>query len=90
MAPIDGKSAEPAHYKLYGVLYHHGDSTGSGQYTADVLHQTEGGGSMDSWMGIDDEVVTTARHEEVFGGQDNKRVDDRSAYMLFYCRIART
>jgi hypothetical protein len=26
----------------------------------------------------------------VFGGHDNERVDDRCAYMLFYCRIAPT
>ena len=90
MVPIDGKSAEPARYKLYGVLYHHGDTAGSGHYTADVLHQTEGGGSVESWVRIDDEVVTAARHEDVFGGQDNGRVDDRCAYMLFYCRVART
>jgi ubiquitin carboxyl-terminal hydrolase 10 len=88
MAPNARKSAEPAHYKLYGVLYHHGDSAGSGHYTADVLHQTEGGG--ESWVHIDDEVVTVARHEDVFGGHDNNRVDDRCAYMLFYCRIVRT
>jgi ubiquitin carboxyl-terminal hydrolase 10 len=87
MAPNAGKSAEPAHYKLYGVLYHHGDSAGSGHYTADVL---EGGGGVESWVHIDDEVVTAARYEDVFGGQDNERVDDRCAYMLFYCRIART
>ena len=26
MAPVAGKYAEPVHYKLYGVLYHHGES----------------------------------------------------------------
>ena len=25
MAPVAGKSAEPVHYKLHGVLYHHGE-----------------------------------------------------------------
>lgn len=80
---------EPAQYKLYGVLYHHGESASSGHYTVDLLHQNEGGGSVESWMHIDDDVVTAVRHEDVFRGHDNERVDDRCAYMLFYCRTAR-
>jgi ubiquitin carboxyl-terminal hydrolase 10 len=85
MAPISGKSAVPEHYGLYGVLYHHGESAGSGHYTVDVLHQ-DGGSDVESWMHIDDEVVTAVRHEEVFRGPENEQVDDRCAYMLFYCR----
>jgi hypothetical protein len=30
MASTPGESVEPARYKLYGVLYHHGGSAGSG------------------------------------------------------------
>jgi ubiquitin carboxyl-terminal hydrolase 10 len=90
MAPISGKTAESAHYRLYGVLYHHGESAGSGHYTVDVLHQNEDGGSVESWMHIDDEVVTAVRHKDVFKSQTNQRVDDRCAYLLFYCRTART
>jgi hypothetical protein len=30
------------------------------------------------------------QHEDVFGGHDSERADDRCAYMLFYCRIAPT
>jgi ubiquitin carboxyl-terminal hydrolase 10 len=76
------------HYKLYGVLYHHGESAGSGHYTVDVLHPNGYSGSWGAWLHIDDETVSTVRQEDVFGGDDNERVDDRCAYMLFYCRTA--
>ena len=88
IAPIPGKSAEPAHYKLYGVLYHHGNSAGDGHYTVDVLHpngESSGGGA---WLHIDDEAVSAVKHEDVFGGHDSERVDGRCVYMLSYCRTA--
>ena len=91
MVPVAGRTAEPVHYKLYGVLYHNDDSTGSGHYTIDVLHRNEDkleNGSGEAWLYIDDEVVSAVRHEDVFGDHDNGRVDDRCAYMLFYCRTA--
>ena len=88
MAPISGKSAEPVHYKLYGVLYHHGESSGSGHYTVDVLHLNEDNGSEEAWLHIDDEAVSTVRHDDVIGDHDNERVDDQCAYMLFYYRTA--
>jgi ubiquitin carboxyl-terminal hydrolase 10 len=90
MAPAAGKSAEPAYYKLYGVLYHHGESAGSGHYTVDVLHRNEDSGSGEAWLHIDDEAVSAVRHNDVFGGHENERVDERCAYMLFYCRTAPT
>ena len=90
MALFSGKFAEPAHYKLYGVLYHHGESAGSGHYTFDVLHPNEDSSGGGSWLRIDDEAVRAVRHEDVFGAHDNEQVDDRCAYMLFYCRTAFT
>ena len=90
MAPVSGKSAEPAHYKLYGVLYHYGESASSGQYMVDVLHLDGGGGGGEVWLRINDEAVSAVRHEEVFGGHDNERVDDQCVFMLFYCRTAPT
>jgi ubiquitin carboxyl-terminal hydrolase 10 len=86
LAPVAGKSAEPVNYKLYGVLYHHGKSTGGGNYTVDVLHRNGESGNGEGWLRIDDEVVSAVRHEDVFGSGDNERVDERCAYMLSYCR----
>jgi ubiquitin carboxyl-terminal hydrolase 10 len=83
MSPASGKAAETVHYKLYGVLYHHGESAGSGHYTVDVLHNGGGGGG-DSWLHIGDEAVNVLQHEEVFAGHGDRNGDDRCAYMLFY------
>jgi ubiquitin C-terminal hydrolase len=85
MAPVTGKSAEPVHYKLYGVLYH-SESAGSGHYTVDVLHLNEDSGSGEAWLHIDDEAVSVVRHKDVFGGGDNERLDGRCVYVLLYCR----
>ena len=90
MAPVAEESAEPVHYKLYGVLYHHGESAGSGHYTVDVLHSYGDSGNAETWLHIDDEVVNTVRHEDVFGSGENEQVVDRCVYMLFYCRTAPT
>ena len=87
MTSVAGKSAEPVHYKLYGVLYHQGESAGSGHHTVDVLHH---GGSGEGWLHIDDEAATAVQHDEMFGGFDNRQGDDRCAYMLFYCRTTPT
>jgi hypothetical protein len=38
MVPNAQRPSEPSHYKLYGVLYHHGEPVGSGYYAVDVLH----------------------------------------------------
>ena len=81
----------PARYTLYGVLYHHGVSAGGGHYTLDVLHPNPRGGtsntgvtgsgngnSGETWLHIDDEKVSSVRHEDVFGhgngnGKERKR-----------------
>ena len=88
LAPDSQPSAEPVRYKLCGVLYHHGDSAGSGHYPVDVLHQNGDRYGGESWLRIDDGVVNAVRHEDVFVDRDDERVDDRCAYMLFYCRAA--
>ena len=88
MAPVARKSVEPVHYKLYGVLYRDGETAGSGSYTVDVLHPNKDDGTGGAWLHIDDEAVSVVRHEDVFGGQSNERVDNRCACMLVYCHIA--
>ncbi|KAF8467151.1 hypothetical protein DFH94DRAFT_811842 [Russula ochroleuca] len=56
MSSVAGKFAEPVHYKLYGVLYHHGESAGTGHYTVDVLHPNGDNGDREAWLHIDDET----------------------------------
>ena len=86
MAPVSKKFTEAVHYKLYGVLYHHETSASNGYYTVDVLHPNEESGSGEAWLHINDEVLSAVRHEDVFKGHGNGRVDNQCAYMLFYCR----
>ncbi|KAI0267533.1 hypothetical protein BGY98DRAFT_408494 [Russula aff. rugulosa BPL654] len=87
MAPTAQRPSEPPHYKLYGVLYHHGESADSGHYTVDVLHSNGEGDTGECWLRIDDEVVTRMRHEDVFGEHGAERAaDEQCAYLLFFCR----
>ena len=88
MVPAAGKSTKPMHYKLYGVLYHHGESAGGGHYTVDVIHENRDVSDGEGWLHIDDEAVSAVRHEDVFGGQEKDREDDGCVYMLFYCRTS--
>jgi hypothetical protein len=59
-------------------------------YTVDVLQRNPHGGSggEETWLHIDDESVSTVRHEGVFGRHENDSewVDDQCAYLLFYLR----
>ncbi|KAF8466268.1 hypothetical protein DFH94DRAFT_639384 [Russula ochroleuca] len=94
MAAIVGKSAEPVHYKLCGVLYCHGDSESAGgqYYTVYVLHPNLNRvrDSGEAWLRIDGNAVSVVQHEEMFGWDENDQSEDPSedqcVYMLFYCR----
>lgn len=88
MVPTAGRPAVPARYTLNGVLYHHGTSASGGHYTVDVLHPNAHEGSGEAWLRVDDDIVSTVRHEEVLWKHDNERTDDRCAYLLFYRRTA--
>ena len=80
----------PARYTLCGVLYHHGRSASGGHYTVDVLDPNTHGGHEEAWLHIDDEIVSTVRQEDVFGGHDKEWTDGRCAYLLLYRRTAST
>ncbi|KAI0264781.1 hypothetical protein BGY98DRAFT_1181764 [Russula aff. rugulosa BPL654] len=89
MVPTSQRPSEPPHYKLYGVLYHNGESAGRGHYMVDVLHPNGDGDTGEVWLHIDDETVTRTRHEDVFGEDGAERAaDERCAYLLFYCRTS--
>ena len=69
MVPTSQRPSEPPHYKLYGVLYHHSESAGSGHCTVDVdvLHSNGDGDAGEVWLHVNEEVVTWLRHEDMFG-----------------------
>ena len=91
MVPTARQPAEPVHYTLYGVLYHHGESAGGGHYSVDVLRPNGDGRSREAWLHIEDEAVSTVQHEDVFGWQGTERAaDEWCAYLLFYCRTSPT
>ena len=91
MVPHAQRPSEPLHYKLYGVLYHQGESADSGHYTVDVLHPNGDGDTGEVWLDIDNEAVSPIRHEDVFGEHGTERAaGERCAYLLFYRRTSPT
>ncbi|KAI0280025.1 hypothetical protein BGY98DRAFT_377067 [Russula aff. rugulosa BPL654] len=89
MVPNAQRPSGPLYYKLCGVLYHHGESAGSGHYTVDVLRPNGDGDTREDWLHIDDEVVTRMGHDDVFGEYGTERAaEERCAYLLFYCRTS--
>ncbi|KAG5651291.1 hypothetical protein H0H81_009190 [Sphagnurus paluster] len=81
------RRAPGVRYKLFGVVYHHGQSAAGGHYTLDVLHGARypGARAPEGWMRLDDELVSDVRAEDVFApdGAD----EGRAAYLLFYRRV---
>jgi ubiquitin carboxyl-terminal hydrolase 10 len=72
------------------VLYHHGESAGSGHYTVDILHPNGDGDTGEGWLHIDNEAVSPMGHDEdVFVQHGTGRAaDEGCAYLLFYCHTS--
>ena len=92
MAPVaqNPTDAQPGSYTLYGILYHHGVSVSGAHHTVDVLHPNENGGDGEGWLRIDGEAVHAVRHEDVFGGHDSGKANNRCPHLLFYRRKTST
>ena len=68
------------------MLYHQGQTAGSGHYTVHVLDPNGDGNTGEDWLHNDDEAVTRMGHEDVFGEHATERAaEERCAYLLFYC-----
>ncbi|XP_016331121.1 ubiquitin carboxyl-terminal hydrolase 10-like isoform X1 [Sinocyclocheilus anshuiensis] len=64
-------------YRLFAVVYHHGNSATGGHYTTDVFHI-----GLNGWLRIDDQVVKIINQHQVV-----KQTAERTAYLLYYRRV---
>uniref|UniRef100_A0A8C4YYX5 Ubiquitin carboxyl-terminal hydrolase n=1 Tax=Gadus morhua TaxID=8049 RepID=A0A8C4YYX5_GADMO len=64
-------------YRLFAVVYHHGNSATGGHYTTDVFHI-----GLNGWLRIDDQAVKVINQYHVV-----KQSAERSAYLLYYRRV---
>ena len=73
------KNSEAArHYRLIGVIYHHGVSSNGGHYTTDVYHRER-----KQWYRIDDINISELKFEDVLRVGESA-TDSRTAYILIY------
>ena len=78
------RPAEGLNYRLFAVVYHHGQSSGSGHYTIDVLRQNH-----KQWVHIDDIAMDLLSEKDVVitnSSQINNH-DDKVAYLLLYSKM---
>ncbi|XP_048886082.1 ubiquitin carboxyl-terminal hydrolase 10 isoform X2 [Brienomyrus brachyistius] len=64
-------------YRLFAVVYHHGNSATGGHYTTDVFHI-----GLNGWLRIDDQAVEVIGQYHVL-----KQSVERTAYLLYYRRL---
>ncbi|KAM4630855.1 ubiquitin carboxyl-terminal hydrolase 10 isoform 2-T2 [Polymixia lowei] len=64
-------------YRLFAVVYHHGNSATGGHYTTDVFHI-----GLNGWLRIDDQAVKVISQYQVI-----KQTAERTAYLLYYRRV---
>ncbi|CCE79419.1 Piso0_001480 [Millerozyma farinosa CBS 7064] len=95
LSPITQKqSANGYHYKLFGVVYHHGIGAEGGHYTCDVLRKSSLHDSQEEsndkkidneWIRIDDTQVESIDKNEVLDSGSEE--SSKNAYILFYQKI---
>ncbi|KAM4642959.1 ubiquitin carboxyl-terminal hydrolase 10-like isoform 1-T1 [Amazona ochrocephala] len=64
-------------YRLFAVVYHHGNSATGGHYTTDVFQI-----GLNGWLRIDDQAVKVISQNQVV-----KPSAERTAYLLYYRRV---
>ncbi|KAI5101432.1 ubiquitin carboxyl-terminal hydrolase 10 isoform X1 [Silurus meridionalis] len=64
-------------YRLFAVVYHHGNSATGGHYTTDIFHI-----GLNGWLRIDDQAVKVINQYHVV-----KQTAERTAYLLYYRRV---
>ncbi|KAM4833745.1 ubiquitin carboxyl-terminal hydrolase 10 [Thomomys bottae] len=64
-------------YRLFAVVYHHGNSATGGHYTTDVFQI-----GLNGWLRIDDQMVKVINQYQVV-----KPTAERTAYLLYYRRV---
>ncbi|XP_069353936.1 ubiquitin carboxyl-terminal hydrolase 10 [Eulemur rufifrons] len=64
-------------YRLFAVVYHHGNSATGGHYTTDVFQI-----GLNGWLRIDDQTVKVITQYQVV-----KPAAERTAYLLYYRRV---
>ncbi|NXE89151.1 UBP10 hydrolase, partial [Menura novaehollandiae] len=64
-------------YRLFAVVYHHGNSATGGHYTTDVFQI-----GLNGWLRIDDQAVKVVHHSQVV-----KASLERTAYLLYYRQV---
>jgi len=69
-----GKTGSARQYKLFAVVFHHGEKAEGGHYTVDIFH----GGQ---WVHVDDTKITPVNNDHVLNF-----LPPRVPYLLFYRR----
>lgn len=64
-------------FRLFAVVYHHGNSATGGHYTTDVFQI-----GLNGWLRIDDQTVKVINQYQVV-----KQTVERTAYLLYYRRV---
>ena len=68
------KQQQNVHYKLAGIVHHHGMTPSSGHYTADVIRDKK------EWISFDDWRTSTTELDRLLEDPTNQR----TSYMLLY------